>query len=112
MILNEVFNQPTLDSKLRWFNPPPHWAIDSHALVVQPGAPTDFWQQTHYGFRADTGHFLFAEVSGDFTIATKVRFQAKHQYDQAGLMLRNGPFCWLKASVEHEPDRADRLGAV
>jgi regulation of enolase protein 1 (concanavalin A-like superfamily) len=35
-----------------------------------------------------------------------------HQYDQAGLMVRVSPGCWLKTSVEHEPEGPSRLGAV
>ncbi len=114
MILDERFNQPALDPRLRWLNPPPNWAVDSllPALVVQPAAPTDFWQETHYGFRADNGHFLFTEVAGDFTVTTKVRFHPVHQYDQAGLMVRLEPHCWIKASVEYEPHGPSRLGAV
>lgn len=114
LILDQRFQQPTLDPKLRWLNPPPSWAVDSSlgALVVRPAAATDFWQETHYGFRADTGHFLFAEVGGDFTVTTKVRFHPVHQYDQAGLMIRLDPQCWLKTSVEYEPQGPGRLGAV
>jgi len=114
VVLNERFKQPTLDNRLRWLNPPPSWIIDPSlpALVVEPAAPTDFWQETHYGFRADTGHFLFTEIAGDFAITTKVRFRPLHQYDQAGLMVRIGPSCWIKTSVEYEPDGPSRLGAV
>lgn len=113
-ILTERFNQPALDPQLRWLNPPPTWTVDSSqpALIVQPAAPTDFWQETHYGFRADNGHFLFTEVGGDFTITTKVRFHPVHQYDQAGLMVRRDPHCWIKTSVEYEPHGPARLGAV
>ena len=112
--LDERFNQPTLDPRLRWLNPPPNWTVDASlpALIVHPAAPTDFWQETHYGFRADNGHFLFTEIPGDFTITTRVRFHPVHQYDQAGLMIRLGPSCWIKTSVEHEPEGPARLGAV
>ena len=44
--------------------------------------------------------------------ATFVRFRAVHQYDQAGLIVRLSPECWLKTSIEYEPDGANRLGAV
>ena len=73
---------------------------------------SDFWQRTHYGFQADNGHFLYAAVQGDFQLIARVRFLPVHQYDQAGVMVRLSPDCWLKSSVEHEPDRPDRLGAV
>ena len=114
VILNERFNQPALDPRLRWFNPPPAWSLDPSrpALVMQPAASTDFWQETHYGFRADNGHFLFTEIPGDFTVTTKVRFHPVHQYDQAGLVVRLGPSCWIKTSVEYEPEGPARLGAV
>ncbi len=35
-----------------------------------------------------------------------------HRYDQAGLLLRVSPACWIKTSVEFEPDGPNRLGAV
>lgn len=113
-ILDERFNQPSLDARLRWLNPPPVWTVESSlpVLVVQPAADTDFWQETHYGFRKDNGHFLFTKITGDFTMTTKVRFQPAHQYDQAGLMIRVGPLCWLKTAVEYEPQGPARLGVV
>ena len=111
-ILNEQFRGPALDPRLRWLNPPPAWSVESAGLVVRPAAKTDFWQQTHYGFRADNGHFLHCEVAGDFIVTTKVRFHPAHQYDQAGLMVRVGPSCWIKTSVEYESEGPSKLGAV
>ena len=35
-----------------------------------------------------------------------------HQYDQAGLMVRLSPECWLKTSVEYEDGISSRLGCV
>lgn len=34
---------------------------------------TDFWQGTHYRFRADNGHALLAEAAGDCMLETRVR---------------------------------------
>ena len=45
-------------------------------------------------------------------LTTKVTSNPLHQYDQAGLMVRLSPACWLKTSVEFEPDGSSRLGAV
>ncbi len=81
-------------------------------LRIEPDASTDFWRKTHYEFEVDNGHFLFTDVPGDFVLSTHVRFRPVHQYDQAGLMVRISPFCWLKTSVEYEPDGPCRLGAV
>ena len=113
MILDERFAGAALDPRLRWMNEPPDWALEpGPALRVATAAATDFWQRTHYGFSVDNGHFLALPVAGDFVMATRVAFRPVHQYDQAGLMVRLSPDCWLKTSVEHEPGEDNRLGAV
>lgn len=112
--LTETFDHDTLDSRLGWFNEPPRWSVDMAAgcLRVEPAANTDFWQKTHYGFEADNGHLLSLLVAGDFVLTTHVRFSPVNQYDQAGLMVRLSPECWIKTSVEYEPHEANRLGVV
>lgn len=112
LLIDETFDRPALDAQLEWFNPPPTWGVERGHLIVQPGAKTDYWQKTHYGFVADSGHFLFARVRGDFVMTTQVRFHPANQYDQAGMMVRLSHQCWLKTSAEFEPDEADKLGAV
>jgi regulation of enolase protein 1 (concanavalin A-like superfamily) len=109
-----LFDGNVIDERLTWFCEPPHWSVSSEerTLRVEPAAHTDFWQKTHYGFEADNGHFLSLPVIGDFILTTHVRFNPIHQYDQAGLMIRLSPDCWLKTSVEYEPDGPNRLGAV
>jgi uncharacterized protein len=79
---------------------------------VATAAATDFWQGTHYGFRVAHCHAPLAEVPGDFVAETRVRASPVHQYDQAGLIVRLSPACWLKTSVEFEPGEPSRLGAV
>ncbi len=113
-MIEESFDKPELNPQLAWLNEPENWSIDTAArrLVVWPGAETDFWQKTHYGFTADSGHFLHAPVSGDFTMTVGILFQPRHQYDQAGLMVRFSSQCWLKTSVEYEPEGASKLGVV
>jgi regulation of enolase protein 1 (concanavalin A-like superfamily) len=113
-LLRETFIQPGLPARLAWHCEPARWAVDPdrRCLRVEPEAGTDFWQRTHYGFQADNGHFLFTEVAGDFVLTTHVRFRPVHQYDQAGLMVRVSPSCWLKTSVEYEPEGPGQLGAV
>ncbi|WP_416235580.1 DUF1349 domain-containing protein [Paenibacillus sp. SGZ-1009] len=110
----ENFTETTLDERLQWHSPPENWSISSQkqVLTFKPLAETDFWQKTHYGFRVDNGHFLFAKVQGDFQMTTRVRTYPVHQYDQAGLMVRFSDRCWLKTSVEFETDGHAKLGAV
>lgn len=112
--LLEDFSGPSLDSRLNWRCEPDHWRLDNAAkcLRLRTDAATDFWQRTHYGFEVDNGHFLFLQAQGDFVLTTQVKFSGVHQYDQAGLMVRLSPACWLKTSVEFEPEGASRLGAV
>ena len=112
--LLESFSGPTLNPRLSWFCEPARWQLDSvvPCLRVHTDAGTDFWQRTHYGFEADNGHFLQLSATSDFVLTTKVSFRPVHQYDQAGLMVRLSPACWLKTSVEFEPEASNRLGAV
>ena len=44
IILDERFDQTSLDARLRWLNPPPAWSIyqAASALIVMPAAHTDF----------------------------------------------------------------------
>lgn len=94
-----------------WLNPPPDWALDDNALAIETGTETDFWRDTLYGFRRDTGHALLAPAHGDFT--AHVSFEAGYEalYDQAGLMLRRDGAFWLKAGVEFS-DSAANLSVV
>ena len=95
--IHESFARPTLHPALRWHREPPRWTVRlaERCLRVEPAAATDFWQKTHDGLEADNGHFLFAEVAGDFVLTVHVGFRPVHQYDQAGLMVRVSPSCWL-----------------
>ena len=112
--LSERFDKATLAPELRWHCEPAKWALDpaNRVLRVFPDAHTDFWQRTHYGFEADSGHFLHVRATGDFVLTTKVTSHPRHQFDQAGLMVRLSPSCWVKTSVEFEPHEPNRLGVV
>jgi regulation of enolase protein 1 (concanavalin A-like superfamily) len=108
----ESLAQGESPSRFRWHCEPRCWFVTEDGLQIKPDAPTDFWQRTHYGHRADNGHFLYCEVDGDFVLMARVAFRPVHQYDQAGVMVRLSAECWLKASVEFEPSGPSRLGAV
>jgi len=114
MSLREAFNREDLDPRLQWLNPPQSWSVDvvESLLVVEPSVGSDFWQRTHYGFRADNGSFLYVSLGYDFRMSTTVHLYPRHQYDQAGLMVRISADCWIKASVEYETDEPSVLGAV
>ena len=104
-------NKEQISPDLSWFNPPEHWGLENGRLWIQPEV-TDFWSRTHYGFIFDNGHFLKYLTSRDFILRTGIRFTPRNQYDQAGLMIRISPDCWLKTSVEYEDETLSRLGVV
>ena len=112
--IEERFQSDPFSSRLTWRNPPPVARIDPARgrLIVQPAAESDFWQRTHYGFQADNGHHLAAPVQGDVTVTTEVELHPQHQYDQAGVLLYADADCWVKLSLEYEPDEASKLGVV
>eukprot|EP01113_Clastostelium_recurvatum_P048470 TRINITY_DN8834_c0_g1_i1.p1 TRINITY_DN8834_c0_g1~~TRINITY_DN8834_c0_g1_i1.p1 ORF type:complete len:289 (+),score=65.21 TRINITY_DN8834_c0_g1_i1:83-868(+) len=121
IVLQEEFHGSTVDARLKWMNEPTNHKIShndgedktQHSLTVYTNANTDFWQKTHYGFRVDNGHLLYAEVEGDFIATTRMRWEPRNQYDQAGLMVRIDETSWLKTSVEYEiPPETCKLGAV
>ncbi|MGH9668083.1 MAG: DUF1349 domain-containing protein [Bryobacteraceae bacterium] len=114
IILHETFDASGLGPEWTWLNEPSIWRIDPvrSCLCIETADSADFWQRTHYGFQADSGHFLGAALDGDFDIETTVRFHPRHQYDQAGLMIRYDADFWIKMSVEFEPEGPCYLGAV
>jgi serine/threonine protein kinase/regulation of enolase protein 1 (concanavalin A-like superfamily) len=101
-----------LPTQFRWHCEPHRWSFGDGRLLIEPDAPTDFWQRTHYGFRADNGHFLYRVSDGDFVLTVRVLSRPTHQYDQAGVMVRVSADCWLKSAVEFETSGPSRLGAV
>lgn len=112
MKLREDFSKIHLDKTLTWLNEPERWKLENNQLHVYTEAKTDFWQRTHYGFRANNGHFLYGTFEGDFTLEAGIHCDFVNQYDQAGLMIRVSDECWIKTSVESEPDEYNKLGVV
>jgi regulation of enolase protein 1 (concanavalin A-like superfamily) len=111
--IDETFDGPEIDPRLRWWNPPPHVEIRDARLCLATAGGTDLWQRTHYGFRIDNAHCLLCERGRtDFVLTTELRFHPINQYDQSGLIVRLSSDCWLKTSVEFEPDGPNRLGVV
>ena len=96
---------------LAWLNPPLEEKRAESALTVKTRGATDFWQQTFYGFRRHSGHFLHRKVSGDFTASAKFIGRYEALYDQAGLMIRADESHWVKTGIEYT-DGERHLSAV
>ncbi len=85
---------------MQWYNEPPTWQVQGEKIVVTSGAKTDFWQQTHYGFVRDNGHFFRQQMHGDFIAEVKVSGEYRDLYDQAGIMVRLDELNWMKCGIE------------
>jgi len=112
MKLIESFKGQGLNEKLHWHSEPGKWKLQNNRLQITADHKTDFWQRTHYGFQADNGHFLYAEIKEDFVLESRMHCDFKNQYDQAGIMVRVSDQCWVKSSVENEIGEPNKLGAV
>ena len=90
----------------RWLNQPQDFVTDVAGLHVVTDAGSDFWQETYYGFKRDSGHFYGFRTDGDFTAQLRVQGQFKELYDQAGIMVRIDEARWMKAGIELSDGRA------
>lgn len=108
MTFNDLY--PTMS----WYNAPAEMQVDTEKelLIVTTKKDTDFWQQTHYGFKRDDGHFLSTEAVDNFLFSVKIKMLPQQRYDQAGLMLRLDEGNWAKTSVEYIPEADNKLGSV
>lgn len=89
-----------------WLNPPQDSVADDTGLHVATDAGSDFWQETFYGFKRDSGHFYGFRTDGDFTAQLRVQGQFESLYDQAGIMVRIDETRWMKAGIEISDGRA------
>jgi regulation of enolase protein 1 (concanavalin A-like superfamily) len=111
MQLVERFQQSSVPGSFHWFNEPARYRLGT-GLEIWTGEKTDFWQNTHYGFQRDDGHCLLTELTGDFSLRTRVEFRPRNTYDQCGLMVRVDRENWIKVSTEYESESVSRLGSV
>jgi len=111
MRTHEEFNAQNIPKGFYWFNEPASFRT-GNGLELCTREKSDFWQETHYGFKRDDGHCLFTRISGDFTVMTQVEFVMQAQYDQCGLMIRVDERNWIKTCTEWEDGSTSRLGSV
>ncbi len=105
-------NKDFLKSHLIEYNNPQINIIGDY-LEFYTKPHTDLWQRTYYGFQNDNAPFLQTKIEEEyFTFSFKVKYDTKKRYDQAGVILYLDSENWLKASVEYENDKFQRLGSV
>ena len=84
---------------------------DRIEMITEPF--TDLWQRTYYHFRNDNAPVL--QMTSDekyFSFLVKTEFDTKVRYDQSGIVMYLDSENWLKASVEYENNKIQRLGSV
>jgi regulation of enolase protein 1 (concanavalin A-like superfamily) len=90
---------PTIGEAV-WHNEPPFHERRGDGLVVRTGRDTDYWNNTFYGFKHSSGHFLATPVTGDFSFEVTFSADYSRLYDQAGAMVRVDDNNWLKTGTE------------
>lgn len=84
---------------------------DRITIYTQP--KTDLWQRTYYGFQNDSAPVLQMKTSEKyFSFIVKTEFDSKARFDQCGIVVYLDSENWIKASIEYENERYQRLGSV
>lgn len=102
-------------SSFSWTREPAGCALaPDGALEVTTRPHTDLWQRTYYHFRNDTAPVLQTETDERFfSFTVRCDFsQARHRFDQCGIVVYLDGENWLKASVEYEDGVIAHLGSV
>jgi regulation of enolase protein 1 (concanavalin A-like superfamily) len=99
--------------KLTWIREPKIYEINEDKISIITEPKTDLWQRTYYGFQNDNAPVLQMQTSEKFfSFVVKSHFDSKHRFDQCGIVMYLNSENWLKASIEYENDKFQRLGSV
>lgn len=99
--------------KLEWIREPMQYDISENKIVIITEPETDLWQRTYYGFQNDNAPVLQIKTNDKFfSFVVKTEFDSKNRFDQCGVVMYLNSENWLKASVEYENDKYQRLGSV
>ena len=98
---------------LIWTREPKRSEITDDKIVIYTDPNTDLWQRTYYGFQNDNAPVLQLKTEEKFfSFTVKTEFESKVLFDQCGVVMYLDSENWLKASIEYENDRFQRLGSV
>ena len=101
-------------NKFSWTRVPKSVEEKDGKLFVVTSPHTDLLQRTYYHFRNDNAPvFQMQSDEKYFSFTVKTEFtDAKHRFDQCGIVMYLDSENWLKASVEYENERFSHLGSV
>lgn len=92
----------TLANGLKWVNEPREWRAGDEGLVVSPESVCDLFRPYDRP-PSDNCSFLYKEVTGDFTAATRVSAELADFADGAALVVRGDADRWAKICLERSP---------
>ena len=99
--------------EMKWIRAPKQYGVTGDRVEIITEPHTDLWQRTYYHFRNDNAPVLQLETDEQFfSFVVKTDFDTKVRYDQSGIVMYLDSDNWLKASVEYENDKIQRLGSV
>ncbi len=102
-----------LKNNLIWTREPKNKTITENTVEIITESNTDLWQRTYYGFKNDNAPILQIETEEKyFSFIVKTQFESKNRFDQCGIAMYLDRENWLKASIEYENDKYQRLGSV
>ena len=100
-------------TEMKWIRPPQQYTVTADRVEMTTEPRTDLWQRTYYHFRNDNAPVLQLETEEEyFSFVFRTVYDTKVRYDQSGLVMYLDSENWLKASVEYENERIQRLGTV
>ncbi len=99
--------------EMKWTRAPKQYEVTEDRVEIITEPHTDLWQRTYYHFRNDNAPVLQLETDEQFfSFVVKTDFDTKVRYDQSGIVMYLDSDNWLKASMEYENDKIQRLGSV
>ncbi len=102
-----------LKNNLIWEREPKNKTITENTVEIITESNTDLWQKTYYGFKNDNAPILQIETEEKyFSFIVKTQFESKNRFDQCGIAMYLDSENWLKASIEYENNKYQRLGSV
>ncbi|MDE5598055.1 MAG: DUF1349 domain-containing protein [Lachnospiraceae bacterium] len=99
--------------EMKWIRAPKQYEVTEDRVEIITEPHTDLWQRTYYHFRNDNAPVLQLETDEQFfSFVVKTDFDTKVRYDQSGIVMYLDSDNWLKAAMEYENDKIQRLGSV
>lgn len=96
-----------------WVHEPEHYSIKEDKIIITTMPHTDYWQRTYYGFQNDNAPTLLTKINDEFfSFVVKTEFNSKRRFDQCGVIIYQDSENWIKASIEYENEKIQRLGSV